>query len=228
VTFDVTEGNYVHYHREYWRQVGDLRRWLDAAFPAVQRLERLNALAALGAPVMGRGIDEFNRLAQYAVGCPIIGPLEAELEGADACPVCGIAYGAPPPERRVRTVLRAIHGGLRYQVRRLAGEPVRSRLGGSEQAIERLFQALRSGNPAATLLVLDDELIAELERALDPDSAPRGVLEQVQRLHPVVRDWEIDTAVETFRRLLITAIDAADRRGEPAEVRLLPDDATER
>jgi hypothetical protein len=219
----MSSNEYIQYHREYWRQVGDIRRWLDAAYPAVQRLERLNALAALGSPVMQSGILEFNRLAQYAAGCPITGPLEPELLDDAVCPVCGVTAGAEPPQRRVRVVLRAIHSGLRRQARRLTDESLRPRLDGGEQTIARLLQAVQSGNPAAMLLVLDDDLIAGIERALDPESAPRGVLEQLQRLHPTVRDWEIDTAVETFRRLLITAIDAEDRAGGPAEVRLAPE-----
>ncbi|MEX0785140.1 MAG: hypothetical protein WD939_00740, partial [Dehalococcoidia bacterium] len=61
---------YVAHHAAYWHGYARLRRSLDDAAGAARALARLNTLRALGRPIGGRAIAEYERLVARRDACP--------------------------------------------------------------------------------------------------------------------------------------------------------------
>ena len=210
---------YVEHHRRYHEALAGLRERLAAAGPQVEALARLNGLAELGPPLGAAALRGYARRLAEAVPCPQPGPPEDEPR----CPACRLPLDAVPPLEAAERDLARLHAALAQQLRRLSRRAVRRVLDREGHArLDQLLQAARASDLAGLAALLDDDLTAFLRDFLREPSPDPGVLAGLAAAHPEVTEQDVDAAVETFRRLLRSALDAAQGPPGTRRVRLAP------
>jgi hypothetical protein len=219
---------YLEQHRRYGEGAARLHALLEEAEPVARALARLNTLRALG-PAVGRtALRRYHRLLANTKACAKGKELEGELLERPLCSGCGLTLADSPPEETAREAVRGLQRALARQHARLASEAVRqilARRGG--ERIERFLQIVQASDLSGLVNVLDDTLLGFLDELLAPAAASSDVLAELAQLFPSVGEGNLDTAVEEFRKLLETALDA-QRQAAPRRaprVRLRPTEA---
>lgn len=210
---------YVEHHRRYQEGLARLQERLAAAGPQAAALARLNGLAELGPPLGAAALQSYARWRTEAVPCPQPTPPEDEPR----CPACRLPLDAVPPLEAAERDLARLHAALAQQLRRLSRRAVRRVLDREGHArLDRLLQAARASDLAGLAALLDDDLTAFLRDFLREPPPDPGVLAGLAAAHPEVTEQDVDAAVETFRRLLRAALDAAQGPPGSRRVRLAP------
>lgn len=178
----------------------------EARFAA---LERLNGIAALGAPE-GR-----TPLARLRAAVAALGAMP-DAPQAEAAITATIALGVPNPlVRELRAAVAEAERALQSRLRRLAAALAGCALdrAGADDDLARTLAALAASEVDHIDRVLDDRLTAHIERLL-ADGAP-SPLARVARRFPEVTLATLEAAVEEFRQAAGEAI-AASQDGRAA------------
>lgn len=138
----------------------DARRHLDA-------LERLNTIAALGAPE-GEGLEaEFMALSRRIVRCDFYAPLALELQ--PRCPQCNFTLGETAPAPELDALLEKIRSALRAKLATLSQSAIARLIRQHDQnhRLEGFLKITQAAHTDALIRVLDDELARYLARLLE-------------------------------------------------------------
>lgn len=196
---------YEEHHRRYWRASARLRGLLDDAAPTARALARLNSIDALGRPVGGAALAQYDRLVRGQPSCSVT-DLDAALREQPACPACGVTLAESPPSEEAEETLRRLHAALARQQRRLASEAVRRILARGGERLEQFLRIVQASDLTGLVQVIDDELVAFLRELLSQPVTPTrealNLFEQLARAYPTVHEEQLDAVVATLRELL--------------------------
>ena len=159
---------YLHHHLDYHRTLEALQNTLPGARASLEALALLNDITELGAPV---GADLGDRLAALLAPVRPCGlgeqALRAALATSPLCPACRLSLDAQPPIAAVAQWQRDLDAALRTQQRRLAQAVVRRAIADSRRpALDRFLRAVRAGDLAPLVEVMDPEVVALIREVL--------------------------------------------------------------
>ncbi|MSQ31132.1 MAG: hypothetical protein EXR64_03780 [Dehalococcoidia bacterium] len=206
------------YRRAYAARYRDAllerRALLEEVAKATARdaLERLNGIAALGAP---EGSDALERIAATVAVLAAM----PDAPQTDVAVTAGIVLGEPNPlagdlRGAVEDARHALDARLRRLSARLAGCAI-DRAGDDD--LRAALTAIAASEVDHLDRVLDARLAAHIDRLLTED-APRSPLARVAARYPAVTMETLEAAVEEFRAATADAIAAsADGRAVLAE-----------
>ena len=205
---------YQKRHRDYYRQLGELRARLQDAAGQVQALELFNSIQGLGRP---SGADLPGR-RQALLEQPPICPLEVaavSVENSPSCENCRLSLTAQPPAADVEHLLDDLQGALEEKRRQLANETVGKivREGGRPE-LEAWFAAVQEANLAGVVTSLDPEFAAIITRGLQEQGIytfEDEALAELARRHPVIEEKDIPAVTGELRSLLEQAFSQAHR-----------------
>ncbi len=194
---------YDAHYRAVIRSAQQLRHALDAVRPAASALEHMDGVRALGAPAGGEA------LASYAAAKAALAALPADPD-PQAARTAGVTLGREPAAfAQGRMAVEAVQQALEVQRQRLASGTVRMVLERpGVPALDQLLQAIAASDVDGIERVLDERLVAHIERLLT--EAVESPLSELAARYPIVTTATLDDATAAFRELLETAITVSE------------------
>lgn len=140
--------------------IEDTGRYLEA-------LERLDTIAALGAPAAEELKPRLHELRAQVVRCAAVAPLGAEP--SPRCAGCGFVIGTPSPRSALARLSAQVNRALKAKLTTLSHSAIARliRLHDQSHRLEGLLRIIQAAQSDALVEVLDDRLAHYLGRLLD-------------------------------------------------------------
>jgi hypothetical protein len=164
---------YLRHHDDYHARMGLLAQRMRETVTQARALARLNALAALGAPVAPDLPALAEELENSVLACGAV-PLAEEIAQAGTCRSCGLHLDTEPPGREGETLSGYVRQALEEQNARLARRLARRLLReGGNSRLSRFVQVVQVADLSGLAAILDDELTAFIAQLL-AEERPSG------------------------------------------------------
>ncbi|MEE9277407.1 MAG: hypothetical protein V3V06_03255, partial [Dehalococcoidia bacterium] len=162
---------YLEDHQQHQEQTRSLRDLLQDNDAGLHALKLLNDIAALGAPLQPDLAGHAEKLGPRLAPCAATeSELREHLQTEPRCPACDLELGARPPSDEVQAWQRDLHQALTTQQRRLARAMVSQAVAETERpAFDRFLRALRAGDVAPLIDVMNDDVAALIRDLLSKD-----------------------------------------------------------
>ena len=169
--FHKFQWNYIEMYRvahERWRRDGE-RMAIELADVRAHfgALGRLNAIAALGAPVAGALGTRIDELERRFTRCASDSPIALDL--MPRCPRCGFVLGLQLPTSELDDILEEVKRALRTKLAALSHDAIAHLVRQHDRGhwLEGFLKITQAAQTDALVRVLDDNLARYLGRLLD-------------------------------------------------------------
>ena len=196
---------YLHAYAEHYRGVvtqrNRLLREAEVSTARMDALERLNRIAALGAPD-GRAAIAASRAAMAALAAM------PDAAGPEAAVTAGVRFGEPNERaREFREATVGVEHALQSRLRRLSAALAACALDDDDGSARRPQRDFALSEVDHIDRVLDERLMARIDALLS--ATARSPLAVVAQQFPEVTLANLEAAVEEFRRAALHAIDTS-------------------